>query len=124
MSTNQEGSASAVDIGLMESMRMPGGLPSTAGFLRFKSGGDLEIEFYDFGENAQSSFGNDVATTYTVRRADLPTLQAALSNDQGVHAEGADVRHVLVAKFSGVLGLVAWIKGEGIPVTTSFDSWA
>ena len=124
MSTHQDGDAPLIDAASMESIRMPGGLPSTAGFLRFTSSGDLEIEFYDFGERAQSSFGNDVATTYTVRHGDLPTLLAALSTDQGVQAPGADVRQVLVAKFSGVLSLVAWIKEEGIPFTTSFDSWA
>lgn len=124
MSTHQEGNAPLIDAASMESIRMPGGLPSTAGFLRFSSCGDLEIEFYDFGERAQSSFGNDVATTYTVTCDDLPTLLAALANDQEVRAQGADMRHVLVANFSDVLSLVAWINGEGIPVTTSFDSWA
>lgn len=124
MNGHHEDATSPVGADLTDSMRMPGGLPSTSGFLRFTASGDLEIEFYDFSDSAQSSFGNDVATTYTVRCGDLPMLLAALSRDQGGDVASADVRHALVAKFSGVLSLISWVKEEGIPVTKSFDSWA
>ena len=124
MSVQQTGAAPAADAGSMEAVRMVGGLPSTAGFLTFTASGDLEIEFYDFGEDAHSHFGNDVATIYTVKRDDLPTLLAALPNAEGRDAEGLDIRQTLLGKFPHVLSLVAWIKEANIPVATAFDSWA
>jgi hypothetical protein len=124
MSAQQEGVASEVCSDRMEPVRMPGGLPSTAGFLRLAVSGDLQIEFYDFSESAESSFGNDVATIYTVKCTDLPGLQVVIPIAPEGYAEGGDVRHALAAGFSDVLALVRWLKEQGIPVITSFESWA
>lgn len=117
MSTDSEKSVEG------SSLRIPGGLPSTSGFLRH-SGGDLVVEFYDFSETAESWFGNDVAILYTVREADLPALKSALEATQSTASSGQSLVESLAVAFSSVMALIDWIKASGVPYSKSFDSQA
>ncbi len=106
------------------SVRMPGGLPGTAGFVRLNGAGNLEIEFFDFSEQAQLSFGNDVVTTYTIAHKDLAKLVAELALPESPTDGFHDLPRLFAKQFSGVMTLINAIKASGIRVKTSFDSWA
>lgn len=106
------------------SLRIPGGLPKTSGFLRHTASGDLIIEFYDFSDTAESWFGNDVATLYTVPASQLDALKCALAGVLGDSTLSQDFAASLAATFPSVLALIEWLKASGVPYSKSFDSQA
>ena len=57
----------------------PGALRGTSGFVRVLDNGDIEVELYDHSQAAESAFGDDVSTIYTIDRADLTLLSERLA---------------------------------------------
>jgi len=89
---------------------------------RITTEGSLELELFDFSDQAQQSMGNDVAWIWTVEAEDMPALlralpvQAALSDQALIDA--------LVSGHGHVHAIRDWIRAQNIPLRENFDSWA
>lgn len=103
-------------------LSMPGALRGTSGFVRVLDCGDIEVELYDHSAAAESSFGGDVSTIYTVDRADLPLLCERLAIGFGGDAPSiADLPDRLTT-FLDVQSLIEWLVNKsGVEVKKRVD---
>lgn len=103
-------------------LSMPGALRGTSGFVRVLDSGDIEVELYDHSAAAESSFGGDVSTIYTVDRADLPLLCERLAIGFGGDAPSlADLPDRLTT-FLDVQSLIEWLVNKsGVAVKKRVD---
>lgn len=90
-------------------LSMPGALRGTSGFVRVLDGGDIEVELYDHSEAAQSSFGSDVSTIYTVAKANLMELAEQLAVGFGGDVPGLDQLPERLSTFLDVQSLIGWL---------------
>ena len=87
--------------------------------------GDLELELFDFSEEAQSSLGNDVAWTWRVPGSEKERVRERLGVRAGRRLEGdAEMLGAMVLEFANVHGVRDWLRAEGFSVTEEFDGWA
>ena len=97
----------------------------------------MKIERYDFGEEAQNCFGNDVAVIYTVSSVHWEGLIAGLKARYETSAENAlvptvdwsglhaaDIPRKIAAAFPTVGELIWWPQDSTVPFSETFDSWA
>lgn len=103
-------------------VKIPTTWTQSSGSARLTTEGSLELELYDFSDQAQQSMGNDVAWIWTVAAEDMPALlhmlpvEAALSDQALIDA--------LVAAHGHVHAIRDWIRAQNIPLREDFDSWA
>lgn len=103
----------------------PAGSSSSAEINR---AGDLVIEFYDFGSEAQACWGNDVAFLLTVKAVDKrPLLERLLGRPLSKWESLCLDAHLLKAlevRFENYFQVRDWLTENGVPFEKSFDSWA
>lgn len=103
-------------------LSMPGALRGTSGFVRILDGGDIEVELYDHSEAAQSSFGGDVSTIYTVAKANLSELAERLAVGFGGDVPGLDELPERLTTFLDVQSLIGWLtEKSGVAVGKRVD---
>jgi hypothetical protein len=104
------------------SLRMPGVLEGTVGFVRRTERGELEVELYDFSEQAQEKLGGDIATIYTVRAEHLQQLAARLAERSAGEPASIEQVQCLLASFETVDSLIDWLTREsGVPFSKAVD---
>jgi hypothetical protein len=87
--------------------------------------GGIELELYDFSDEAQSSMGNDVAWIWKIDAAQRPRLVELLEGRTGAPIrDDQTLLDALAQSFSHVHAIRDWLKEEGIPYEEKFDSWA
>lgn len=87
--------------------------------------GRIQLELYDHGEQAQATFGNDVAWDYTIQSEEKPKLIEALAKRAGRAAAGDQaILTSFAGAFENVHAVRDWLKQEEIAFVETFDSWA
>ena len=76
----------------------------------------LKVEFYDFSELAQRTFGNDIAYTITIHEMDKLFLAAK-------HNEGSIIPW-MAENFKSYFGIKKWFEENGIHFSIESESWA
>ena len=87
--------------------------------------GRIQLDLYDFSDEAQSSMGNDVAWYWTVEAAHKPRLTELLEKRTGttIHND-EELLASLAANFAHVHAIRDWLRENNIPFEEKFDSWA
>ncbi|WP_423708824.1 hypothetical protein [Undibacterium sp. WLX3042] len=84
--------------------------------------GDIEVELYDHSEAAQSSFGGDVSTIYTVDKIDLPELAKQLAVGFGGDIPSKATLPDHLTRFFDVQSLIEWLTSKsGLDVRKRVD---
>lgn len=106
--------------------KLSGGLNRTASWAKLKGNGSLEVETFDFSDDAQDSFGNDVAFMLTVAPEHLPDLLKHLEwqGEYPGKAGKAWLLDTMQQRFSDYFAFQVWLQERSIPFKTKFDSWA
>ena len=107
------------------SIKLKGPWDHSAAWARVMADGRLELELYDFSEEAQSSMGNDVAWIWSVAAADVPRVLELLQEKTGEAISGD--KQLLAAfkkHFEHVHAVRNWLREKQIPLDEKFDSWA
>lgn len=80
------------------------------------------MELYDHSEAAQSSFGGDVSTIYTVAKANLSELAERLAVGFGGDVPGLDELPERLTTFLDVQSLIGWLtEKSGVAVGKRVD---
>jgi len=87
--------------------------------------GRIQLDLYDFSEEAQSSMGNDVAWIWTIETDHIPRLIELLEKRTGTAIQDDQtLLEAFARNFSDVHAIRAWLKENWIPYKEQFDSWA
>jgi len=103
-------------------VRLRGGPEGSASWAYATEAGDLVVECYDYGAEAEAHFGNDVAFLVTVASGDKARVFARLGGE-GTPTDAALVA-LVAAHFASYFEARRWLDDEGIPYRHDFDSWA
>lgn len=97
----------------------------SAAWARVTHDGGIELELYDFSDQAQSSMGNDVAWIWSVTAADKPRVVELLQELTGTAiADDAALLEAFAKHFPHVHAVRNWMREKQIPLEEKFDSWA
>jgi hypothetical protein len=107
-------------------VKLSGGLPGTASYLYNAPDGGLVVELYDFSEQAESFFGNDVAFQLHIAAADKEWMLALLQEvgDRPGNGRPPDLFGLLQARFDNYYPLKRWLDANAIPYREEFDGLA
>jgi hypothetical protein len=110
------------------SVRLKSGLPSTATWVRLALDGTLTVEWYDYSEQAQRTFGNDVAFLLTIQPSETLKLWSLLLDAQERPAtylpEALVFLQQLQDRFDDYFAIKQWLDENSISYYKTFDSWA
>ena len=109
-------------------VRLTGGLEHTASSVEVRPDGSLVVEFYDFSDEAERTFGNDVAYVLLVEPEQktriLSGLLAESQDEEAPVNPDAQLLRLMQQKFSSYFQVKEWVKEHGITFRSEFDSWA
>jgi hypothetical protein len=94
----------------------------SSAWVRVTTIGSLELELFDFSEQAERSLGGDVAWIWTVEAADMPQLLSLLPI--GAHVGDQGLLTVLITQFPDIHSIRDWIRKKQIHLREDFDSSA
>ena len=100
---------------MTEKTKLPGGPEKTVTWVWLESA-QLKVEYYDFSEDAQRMFGNDIAYTITVR--DMPKLFSVVSKDENT------LILWIVEYFKSYFGIKKWLEENKINFDVEIESHA
>jgi hypothetical protein len=103
-------------------VRLRGGPEGSASWAYATEAGDLVVECYDYGKEANAHFGTDVAFLVTVAAADKARVFARLGGEGTV--TDAVLLDLIAARFASYFDARRWLDDERIPYRHDFDSWA
>lgn len=87
--------------------------------------GRIQLDLYDFSDEAQSSMGNDVAWFWTVEAAHKLRLIELLEKGTGaLIRDDEQLLAALASHFAHVHAIRDWLRENNIPFEEKFDSWA
>lgn len=87
--------------------------------------GALELDLYDFSDEAQSSLGNDVAWTWRTPAHEKPRVYESLAAQFGQPVRGdGEMLGLFVLGFENIHKVRDWLRAEGFTVEEKFDGWA
>jgi hypothetical protein len=108
-------------------VKLKGGFEHTASSVEIKDDGSLVVEFYDFSDQAERSFGNDVAYILTVNASDKEKV-LALMNKQAIATDSQNKDELLLQlleeNFNSYFDIQEWFQVNGITYRKDFDPWA
>lgn len=96
-------------------VKLSGGLDKTVTWIWLEDS-QLKVEYYDFSESAQRSFGNDIAYTITVK--DMKKLFSTINQDQ------TSLIPWMEHYFRSYFGIKKWLEENGIDFTVAIEGWA
>ena len=108
-------------------VRLRGGPEGSVSWVRLLEGGSVQAEMYDFGEEAQAHFGNDVAFLLIVAPSGRSRMEEELLPGYlpgGTTARDERFLRAVEACFPDFFELKGWLGAMGIPFQESFDSRA
>lgn len=100
---------------MTEKIKLVGGPEKTVTWVWIENG-QLKVEYYDFSEDAQRMFGNDIAYTITVR--DMAKLFSMVSRDESTLIPW------IVEYFKSYFGIKQWLERNKIEFTVEIESHA
>lgn len=87
--------------------------------------GRIQLDLYDFSDEAQSSMGNDVAWYWRIEAAHKPRLIELLAEKTGtLIPDDQALLEALAQNFPHVHAIRDWLNEKWIPYEEIFDSWA
>jgi len=98
-----------------DKIKLTGGLDKTVTWIWLENG-YLLVEYYDFSDSAQSTFGNDIAYTLTVKG--MSKLYSLTMRDE------TSLIPWLVENFTDYFGIERWLKENEIDFSIERESWA
>jgi hypothetical protein len=101
---------------MIEKTKLSGGPEKTVTWIWLDNDGLLKVEYYDFSEDAQKLFGNDIAYTITVH--DMDKLYAMVNKNE------ASLISWIEQYFKNYLGIKKWLEENGIQFSVETESWA
>jgi len=111
-----------------KSVKLRGGPRHTTTWVKILENGDVLVDYFDFSDEAESSFGNDVAYVVTIKAADKAKLLQLLTAEKPIESTqvGLDdtVLRIMDERFESYFPLMAWLKESGVEYEKKFDSWA
>lgn len=106
-------------------IRLKGPWDKTAAWARLTPEGALELELYDYSEEAERWMGNDVAWIWRVAPADLPAARQAIARIAPRALAGDEALLAALAEdFPHVHAVRDCLRQSGVPLAEKFDSWA
>ena len=100
---------------MTEKTKLAGGPEKTVTWVWLENG-QLKVEYYDFSEDAQRMFGNDIAYTLTVR--DMMKLFSVVSKDENT------LIIWIVEYFESYFGIKQWLEENKIEFDVEIESHA
>lgn len=100
---------------MIEKRKLPSGPEKTATWIWLEEG-QLKVEYYDFSEDAQRLFGNDIAYILTVHEMDK--LFAAVNQDE------VKLIPWMESYFVSYFGIKQWLQENGIDFKVAVEGWA
>lgn len=100
---------------MTEKVKLTGGLDKTVTWIWIDNG-QLNVEFYDFSEEAHTFFGNDIAWTITVH--DMDKLYSTVNKD------AVSLISWIEQYFKSYFGIKQWLEENGIAFSIERESWA
>jgi hypothetical protein len=100
---------------MTDKIKLSGGLDKTVTWVWLENG-YLMVEYYDFSDSAQSTFGNDIAYTLTVKG--MRKLYTLTMQDE------TSLILWLVENFMDYFGIERWLKENKIDFSIERESWA
>ncbi len=108
-----------------QSIRLNGTWKQSSAWGRVTHDGGIELELYDYSDEAQSSMGNDVAWIWSVAPADKPLVVELLRQKiGGPVADDAAILEAFAQHFEHVHAVKNWLLENKIHLEEKFDSWA
>lgn len=103
---------------MTQKTKLAGGLEKTVTWiwLEPETDGQLKVEFYDFSEEAQRMFGNDIAYTITVE--EMAKLLSTSTQSE------TSLIPWLTENFNSYFGIKKWLEENGINFGVERESWA
>ena len=103
---------------MAEKVKLIGGPEKTVTWIWLDSetGGQLNVEFYDFSELAQKMFGNDIAYTLTVN--EMTKLFSLAKQDE------ASLIQWMTVNFKSYFEIKRWLEENGLGFSVEIESWA
>jgi len=98
-----------------EKVKLTGGLDKTVTWIWLEDS-QLKVEYYDFSEEAQNTFGNDIAYILTVKEMEK---LFSISNQ---NAE--TLIEWLTKNFQSYFGVKQWLEENKIGFEKEIDNWA
>lgn len=87
--------------------------------------GRIDLDLYDFSDEAQSSMGNDVAWIWRIEAVHKARLIALLEERTGTPIpDDQAMLEAFAQSFAHVHAIREWLKEKWIPYEEKFDSWA
>lgn len=113
------------DPNVLLSIRLNSGRSQSAAWARLMANGCLELELYDFSDQAQSSLGNDVAWIWTVAGRHRSKVARLLEEKTGTTmVDDGAMLDTLAKSFPHVHAVRDWLVEKRIPVEENFVPWA
>ena len=108
-------------------IKLKGNLKNTSSTVEILDNGSLSIEFYDYSEEAQNRFGNDVAYTIIIDPNNIDKMLNLLENKiiKGNRPyKNRLILELIENRFSSYFELQEWLIENHIPFKKEFDGWA
>lgn len=100
---------------MTEKTKLAGGPEKTVTWVWLENG-QLKVEYYDFSEEAQRMFGNDIAYTITVK--EMERLYSSSKQNEDV------IIQWLVDNFQNYFAVKKWLGEMDIDFHLETESWA
>jgi hypothetical protein len=101
---------------MAEKIKLTGGLDKTVTWIWLDNDGLLKVEYYDFSEDAQSMFGNDIAYTMTV--VQMSKLYSVAEQHE------TSLSRWITENFQSYFGIKKWLEENEIDFRVERESWA
>ena len=105
-------------------VKFAGGPPGSTSWAYFTAEGDLVVECYDHGAEAEATFGHDVAFLLHLDPPAQQHLADTLNSHPGGASDPQDLPDRLAARFGSYFEVRTWLDTHGIAYRHEFDSWA
>jgi hypothetical protein len=87
-----------------KSVKLAGGLEHTTTWIKITGDGDIIVDYYDFSDESQNSFGKDIAYLLTIKGLEKATILRLLSDDTAMVLSGLSTDDLMLklmqSKFS------------------------
>ncbi len=111
----------------MKSVKMLNHLEQTSNTAQILEDGRLKIDHYDFSEEAQNHFGNDVTYMIYIMPEYKQNVLELLEQENQYKAQGANLDDCLLDILSQKWSyhtFSTWVEKQNIPFSKYFESWA
>jgi hypothetical protein len=108
----------------MNKVRLRGKLKGTASWVEIKPNGGLQLEFFDYSEDAQAIFGHDIAYLIQVSEHEKSQVMAFLNiNNELAHPDVLLLER-MEESFVDYFECKEWLDAHGVSYQKEFDSMA